>query len=217
MRKFKVALFDLDGTLIDTEPQYSLFWSRIGRRYHPEIDGFQKIIKGMTLASIFDKYFTDLKQRNLISSELSTFEDKMDYVYFEGVSNFIKDLRTNNIICAIVTSSNRNKIDSVRKKINNFEVFFDYIVTSEMFERSKPDPEPYLKAAQLANASSDECIVFEDSLNGIMSAKNAGMFTIGITTTNEVTKIKNLCDYTIDNYKELSFHKINFIINNLNI
>jgi HAD superfamily hydrolase (TIGR01509 family) len=141
----------------------------------------------------------------------------MDYVYFEGVSNFIKDLRTNNIICAIVTSSNMNKIDSVRKKINNFEVFFDYIVTSEMFERSKPDPEPYLKAAQLANASSDECIVFEDSLNGIMSAKNAGMFTIGITTTNEVTKIKNLCDYTIDNYKELSFHKINFIINNLNI
>ena len=50
------ALFDFDGVVMDTETQYSVFWDELGRRYHPEIKDFGRVIKGQTLTQIYDKY-----------------------------------------------------------------------------------------------------------------------------------------------------------------
>ena len=55
----KAALFDLDGVVLDTETQYSVFWGMIGKKYHPEMPDFAQRIKGQTLVQIYDKYFSD--------------------------------------------------------------------------------------------------------------------------------------------------------------
>ena len=57
MNKFKAALFDLDGVVFDTEPQYSVFWGGICRQYHPEHPGLEHEIKGQTLTQIYDRWF----------------------------------------------------------------------------------------------------------------------------------------------------------------
>ena len=65
------ALFDFDGVVMDTETQYSVFWDELGRRYHPEIKDFGRVIKGQTLTQIYDKYFAgDLQNYSLSDAEI---------------------------------------------------------------------------------------------------------------------------------------------------
>ena len=57
MKQFKAALFDLDGTLFDTEGQYSVFWKATGEKYRPDVPNLSDVIKGTTLVQIFNNYF----------------------------------------------------------------------------------------------------------------------------------------------------------------
>ena len=56
------ALFDFDGVVMDTEPQYTVFWDAVGKKYHPEYEAFGKIIKGQTLSQIFSRYFAGMEK-----------------------------------------------------------------------------------------------------------------------------------------------------------
>jgi HAD superfamily hydrolase (TIGR01509 family) len=78
---------------------------------------------------------------------------------------------------------------------------FDAILTSEDFERSKPDPDCYLKAAQRLGVNVGDCVVYEDSFNGLKSGRAAGMYVVGLSTTNPATAIRPYCDEIIENYK----------------
>ena len=83
-----------------------------------------------------------------------------------------------------------------------FSQLFDAILTSEDFERSKPDPDCYLKAAQRLGVAIDNCVVFEDSFNGLKSGRAAGMYVVGLATTNSADAIRPYCDEVIGNYKK---------------
>jgi HAD superfamily hydrolase (TIGR01509 family) len=81
-----------------------------------------------------------------------------------------------------------------------FRDLFDAILTSEDFERSKPDPDCYLKAAARLGVNADDCVVFEDSFNGLKSGRAAGMFVYGLATTNSAEAIAPLCDKVLKDY-----------------
>ena len=212
MNKFKAALFDLDGTLVDTEPQYSVFWKEMGKLYHPEIPNFDQIIKGTTLDSIYDNYFPDPLIQAKITPLLFDWEMKMNYPFICGAESFIKDLKKNGVLCAVVTSSNMHKLNALRQKVEIFDSLFDKVLTSEMFTKSKPDPECYCLAASLLNCDKDECIVFEDAINGLQSGMNSGIFTVGLTTTNSAEKIHNLCNLVVKDFSGLNYNKLNDIL-----
>jgi HAD superfamily hydrolase (TIGR01509 family) len=89
----------------------------------------------------------------------------MDYLYVDGLEPFVKDLRLQGVKTAVVTSSNRPKMESVYRQHPEFKSLFDAILTSEDFERSKPDPDCYLKAAERFGVNPEDCVVFEDSFN----------------------------------------------------
>ena len=134
----KAALFDLDGVVFDTESQYTIFWGMIGREYHPELTDFAQRIKGQTLAQIYDKYFDDIKEEQpKITARLDEFERNMKYEYIVGFEDFIKDLKANGVKCAVVTSSNIQKMLNVYEKHPEFKAYFDRVLTSEDFEKSK--------------------------------------------------------------------------------
>ena len=214
MSQFKAALFDLDGTLFDTEPQYSVFWGRMGQIYHPEMKDFHKLIKGTTLPHILNTYFPDKHTQNIITGQLDEWENNMEYNYIRGAVDFIKDIKNNGVKCVIVTSSNDKKISCLRRKVDNIDSLFDDILTSEMFENSKPQPDCYLLAAKRLMVEINECVVFEDAFNGIMAGKNAGMYLVGLATTNKADDIKELCDYVVDDFTQLDFNFVDNLLNN---
>lgn len=197
----KACLFDLDGVVFETESLYTSFWCEMKKEYCPEITDFEYIIKGQTLVQIYDKYFAgDEKKQQEITNKLNKFEQSMPFNYVDGFETFVKALRSEGIKTAVVTSSNREKMQNVYRKHPEFQSYFDAILTSEDFEESKPSPDCYLKAAARFGVQSKECVVFEDSFNGLRSGVASGARVIGLATTNPIQEIKKYTDKVISNY-----------------
>ena len=201
----KAALFDLDGVVFDTEGQYTVFWGQQCREFHPERPGLEHEIKGQTLVQIYDAWFSGpLRDKQaLITERLDRFEQQMDYRYVAGFQEYIALLRRRNVQTAVVTSSNRQKMLAVYGAHPEFQGMFDAILTSEDFAASKPDPDCYLRAARRLGARPEECVVFEDSFNGLRSGRAAGMTVVGLATTNAADAIRPLCDHVIGDYTAL--------------
>ena len=197
----KACLFDLDGVVFDTEPLYTLFWRNLDKRLRPNIDNFEHIIKGQTLVQIYDKYFAgEEKKQEEITAFVNEYEQNMSFNYIACFEDFVKDVRSKGIKTAVVTSSNLEKMLNVYNKHPEFKGYFDEILTSEDFKESKPSPDCYLKAAARFGVSPKECIVFEDSFNGLRSGIASGARVIGLATTNSVAEIEPYTKEVISNY-----------------
>lgn len=207
-RTFRAALFDLDGVVFDTETQYTVFWGGQFRKYYPEHPGMEQLIKGMTLVEIYEKYFPDTAVQQLITKELDDFERDMTFGYIDGFERFVMDIRSHGVKTAVVTSSNVAKMQNVYSKRQEFKSYFDEILTSEDFDESKPSPDCYQKAAQRFGLKADECIVLEDSFNGLKSGRAAEMYVVGLATTNAPEAIKPLSDVVVSNYDGMDYEKI---------
>lgn len=177
------ALFDLDGVLIDTEGIYSGFWAETGRAFGIEDPLFAQKIKGTTLAQILNNNFSP-EQRPQVYDRLIEFENKMVYRVYPGVIEFLNQLRSHDIPAAIVTSSGEKKMEKLWLQQPALRTYFQAIITDADVTHSKPHPEPYLIAAKKLNCPIQDCYVFEDSINGIISGHNAGAKVIALTTTN---------------------------------
>lgn len=200
----RAALFDLDGVVFDTEGQYSVFWGSQCRLYRPDCPGLEDKIKGQTLVQIFDKYFAGMEDvQSKIVASLDEFERNMSFDYVPGFLDFVSRLRGKGVKTAVVTSSNKVKMEAVYAARKEFKGLFDAILTAEDFERSKPDPDCYLKGAARFGLEPSECVVFEDSFNGLKSGRAAGMTVIGLATTNDAVAIEPYCDEVIKDFREL--------------
>lgn len=206
----KAALFDLDGVVFDTEPQYTIFWETECRRYFPEQEGLAHAIKGSTLGQIFEKYFTGSleDERGALTERLNAFERNMEFPFVPGFVDFLSQLSSKGVLKAIVTSSNQAKMANVYHCHPHLKNLFDIILTAEDFARSKPFPDCYLTAAERLSVSKQECVVFEDSFNGIRSGRDAGMTVVGLATTNDIQALQPLCDYVISDYHDAKVQKI---------
>ena len=196
-----------DRDAISSAPSstYQVFWGSTGRAYHPETPDFAQRIKGMTLTQIYDAWFsrqTELQAE--ITRRLNEFEGGMRYNYIKGFEPFIRQLKQAGVKTAIVTSSNDEKMQSVFRARPELKTLFDRILTSEDYTASKPDPDCYLTAAGLFGMQPTDCVVFEDSVNGLKSGRASGAFVVGLTTTNPQEVVAPLADFTIRDFTELS-------------
>lgn len=208
MKQLKAALFDLDGTLFDTEGQYTILWGRIARQYRPDIPRLEYLIKGTTLVQIFDRYFPDPQIQAAIKKDLDAYERQMRYEWVAGSLEFLQDLKAHGVKCAVVTSSNLEKMRSVALQWPDFNNLFDRVLTSEDFSASKPNPDCYLLGAKVFGCSTDECVVFEDAFTGLQAGMSAGIYTIGLATGNTPEMIKDKCNHVINDFVGLSFEKV---------
>ena len=196
-----IALFDLDGVILDTEGSYTAFWDDYGSRHFSEKD-FGLKIKGQTLVKILGDYFPEENERKAITDAINDFERKMSYPFVPGVENYIKSLKSNGIRTAVVTSSNLPKMENVYRCHPGFKEMFDIILTSEDFSESKPSPYCYLKAMRLFGAGPEDCVVFEDSLAGLQAARASGAFVTALTTTNPEEVVRNYADLVIRDFND---------------
>ncbi len=199
--KFKAVLFDFDGVVVDTEDQYTVFWDEINRKYIPEVKGFAQMLKGNTLVEVFNRYFPNEEDRKNIRRELNEFQEKMTYPYVPGVEKFVDSLREAGVKTAVATSSNRDKMNIVYKARPEIQGLFDRIFTSEDCHESKPSPDCYITAARYFGFAPQECIVIEDSINGLKAGAASGAMVVGLSTTNSVEIVKAYSDIVIPNFE----------------
>ena len=202
------ALFDLDGVVLDTESQYTIFWRKQGQAYRPDLPQFEQRIKGMTLTQILNFFAEQPGLPARIQDELNVYETQMDYHYIAGVTDFLCELRERGIHTAVVTSSNRLKMQNVYHAHPEFTSLFDRIFTAEDFRYSKPDPDCYLLGARTFGTTPTHCAVFEDSFNGLTAGNRAGMTVIGLSTTNSAESIQDLATFVMPDFSGFSVEKL---------
>ena len=197
------VLFDLDGVLLDSEGLYTIFWEQIDKEYPTGIDQFASYIKGSHLARIMG-YFDNEEVRRDILNKLNDYERNMRYEFFPGSLEFVRHLREAGIPMAIVTSSDRKKMLSLYRQYPEFPTLFDQIITGDMVSKAKPDPDCFLLGARLLGVDISDCIVFEDSRNGLLAGRASGARVIGVATTLSADIVEPLCDMAIGAVSELT-------------
>lgn len=203
-QRFPGALFDLDGVVLDTEPQYFKFWSRVGQQRFPSMSDFAQRIKGMTLAHIKEEFFgNDAVALSWIDVQLREFEWEMRYEFVPGAREYLQRLADSGVKTALVTSSDANKMWHVYRQIPDFDTLFSCMVTSEDVARGKPAPDGYLLAAQRLGVPVEECAVFEDSRNGLLAARASGAYVVGLTTTMQEGVVEELSDCVIRDFLDI--------------
>lgn len=200
-------LFDLDGVLLDSEGQYSIFWEQMDHEYPTGIQQFASFIKGFHLARILN-YFENEDVRQQVLDKLLEFERHMNYEFFPGALEFVKELRSAGIPMAIVTSSDHKKMQALYSQYPEFPTLFDKIVTGDMVTKAKPDPDCFLMGARQLGVDIKDCIVFEDSRNGLIAGRESGALVIGISTTLDRDTVGQLSDLTLNAVEELSVERM---------
>ncbi|NBQ92375.1 MAG: HAD family phosphatase [Micrococcales bacterium] len=183
-QKFAV-LFDMDGTLIDSEPYWMKSERDLAAAHNgawTEQDGLE--IVGMSL----DKSSKLIKERANIPLEPEEIVQQLtasvqrelsrEIPWRPGAKELLRDLRKHGVKTALVTMSMRKMASQVVDAID-FDAF-DVIVAGDDVMNGKPHPEAYLKAAEQLGFEPAKCIAFEDSNSGLASAEAAGTFAIGI-------------------------------------
>ncbi|MDN3677009.1 HAD family hydrolase [Flavobacterium paronense] len=215
----QTVIFDMDGVIVDTEPvhhyAYNLQFKLLNIDVTPEM---YASFTGNSTKNIFER----LKAQFDLSEEVNTlvetkrnlfneaFDSKEDLHLLDGVEDLIKDLHTKGMQLVLASSSATVTINRVFNRFGLFK-YFTHIVSGEDFPESKPHPAIFLKAAELANTPVENCIVIEDSTNGIMAAKAAGIYCIGYDSFHSKMQDYSMADRVITDFKELSFDRIKVI------
>ena len=179
--KPEAILFDLDGVLIDSEGLYTAFWDKTEKLYPTNIPNFAHAIKGMNLPSILALFKPE--ERDDILDRILQFDADLVYPLFVGAEEFLHLLKSKGILMALVTSSNPEKMEQLFRQYPEFHNYFGAIVNGSMVTKGKPDPEGYLLAAEILGKKASQCVVVEDSMQGIRAGRAAGAEVWGLYTT----------------------------------
>ena len=194
----KGAIFDMDGTLIDTERLYQQGWFSVAEEFGEKSSmDLAKSVSGTSndqmrevVHSFYPNVDADLYVERVIAFVKKRTDEHIDLM--PGVREILQFFKDNGIKMSVASSSPKEiiKINLTRVGIADY---FDEFVSGEEVENGKPEPDIFLRAAKLIAISPEECYAFEDSLNGIRAAAAAGCAAIMIPDQVEPTEdIKKL-------------------------
>lgn len=206
----KACIFDLDGVLVDTAKYHFIAWQKLANSLgvnftehdNEQLKGLSRdssldyiLKKGSILASASEReVWKHSKNENYLSLVSQMPEDEV----LPNCKELLSDLKKNNVKIALGSASQNAKLILDRVNITHF---FDAIIDGTVTSKSKPDPEVFLLGAKAIGCGVDECIVFEDALNGVKAAKSGGFYTLGIGDA-EVLKE---ADFVIPDLKRLNY------------
>lgn len=196
----------MDGVIVDTEPvhhyAYHQHYNELNIPVTPELFA---TFTGQSTKNVYqilkDKFELTQDVNDLVLRKRAIFNEafdtKPDLELIPGVENLIKDLYSNGFELVLASSASKSTIDRVFNRFNLNEYFIAK-VSGEDFPKSKPDPAIFLHAASIANSTKDECIVIEDSTNGIEAAVRAEIQVLGYVSQNtkrqDLSKANWICD-----------------------
>lgn len=211
MRDISSIFFDFDGVVINSEPVHAKAKRLVLEKYsisYPEkiFDEF----KGRTDDVFFDFVSKNLSKNKypsdiLYETKKNIFEGIISELkLIDGFTDFLQKVKKRGIRTAMVSSTSIYSLKLV-DKVFCISDMFDLIITENDTIKHKPDPDPYLKALEKLPANTVNTIVFEDSPNGILSAKRAGCFVYGLTSSFPSDMLKEAgADVTVKSYYDLT-------------
>lgn len=200
-------LFDLDGVLIDSEREYTRIWNEIEKTFPTGKRDFALSIKGQTLSKILkDNYPDEIREK--VSDLLHRLEKEMVYSYCAHAEDFLNHLKKKGIKIAVVTSSDEVKMAHLFKDIPEFQNKVDVIIDASKVTRSKPDPEGYLRAAKELGVDIYNCIVFEDSVQGVKAGCFSGAFTVGMEGTKPRAELEPYTDLVVSSFADIDIDEL---------
>lgn len=211
----KAFIFDMDGVIIDSEP------------LHFEVDLESALHFGipMTLEKL-EEYvgMTNPEMWKLIYQQFDvkhSVEEMLEYHMkrkisrlqqlqvkpIQGIPNLIHQLKQAEVRLAVASSSPMNFIEAVLQKFN-LRSEFDYIISGEEVPHGKPSPDIFLEASRQLHAKPQQCVVLEDSRNGVIAATKASMYCIGFNNPNSGRQDLSLADETIDSIDQIQVERL---------
>ncbi|HWP93433.1 MAG TPA: HAD family phosphatase [Thermodesulfobacteriota bacterium] len=210
----RAVIFDMDGVMIDSEPLWEkterILLGRRGIDYNPDyrdkIVGLNQRDSGMLLKETFSLPETVeelLEERSEIL--LSLYENELELA--PGLLPLLKELGENEFLLALASSSPYRIIKFVLNKFS-LNQFFRVVISGDFVQLGKPNPDIYLHTAKELGIDTAECVVIEDSINGLKSAKAAGMLCIAVPDKRLKQEEFRIADLVVDRLDEINIHLI---------
>ena len=215
----KTVIFDMDGVLINSEPLHHevslVHYKDLNIEVTDDIFAtFTGNSNKMIYQKLKDRFELQQEIEDLILAKnnlfIDAFDKKEDLELMPGVKDLIIDLHKNGVQLIVASSSEMEIIEKVFERFD-LDRYFTHKISGNDFPESKPNPAIFLKAASYSKAPIEECVIIEDSTNGIKAAKAAGIFCIGYKSEGVDSQDQSLADIIIYDFKDFDYEKISVI------
>ena len=212
----RTVIFDMDGVIVDTEPVHKYAYDQHFKELNIEVsEEMYSTFTGNSTRNVFQKIKSHYNLKHEVEDLIlrkrflfnEAFDTKPDLDLITGVLDLIKRLNAKNIQLILASSASNSTIDRV---FNRFDLdqYFTHKVSGEDFPQSKPHPAIFLHAASLSIAPKDNCIVIEDSTNGIIAANAAGIKCVGYKSLNSKHQDLSLADWVVSDFDHIDIDNL---------
>jgi HAD superfamily hydrolase (TIGR01509 family) len=213
MNNIAAVIFDMDGVIVHSNPIHKTTINEFCTKYGLEVSDqeLREKVYGRTNQDWIPAVFGDISQKKI--DELADEKEQMFRDVFDpkehkvpGIIDFLKLLKANDIKMVVATSAPAENAVHILEglEITNY---FDAVLNSSHVTKSKPDPEPYLKAAKAVGVNPKDCIVIEDSISGVKSGLGAGAKVVGVATTHTHQELAD-CQLVVNDFEGLGISQL---------
>jgi len=217
----RAVIFDMDGVIIDSQPYHFAVEEKIFRELgfvvtEEESHSFVGMAGDLMWLYVKNKY--GLRQS---LKELVEYDNRIRIDYFAllenvtpipGIVDLLDELNRNNIKIALASSSSVEVIDIFISKLG-IGHYFQQIISGDFVEKGKPAPDIFVYTARALQEAAADCVVIEDSANGVKAAKAAGMKCIGFKNANSGDQDLSLADMVIDDFRKVNLEIVESLYN----
>ena len=191
---YRALLFDLDGTLAETDSLHLPTWVDVLEPYGVEVDeeSYRHSISGRNTSEIIRALLPDLtdeENRSIGDAKEASFRERAaELEPLPGLVDFVERGRKRGMRIALVTNAPEENVEAILLALK-LRDFFDTVVLADDVEAVKPDPAPYRAALKKTGVPAEEALAFEDSVSGISSSVAAGIPTVGIASSQDPERL----------------------------
>ena len=208
----KGIIFDMDGTIVDSLPYHYEAWKIFFKEN--KVQNFSEKLKdykgGGTLdllTTVLGNNYSKKELKSMVDDKEIIFRDiyKNNVIPIEGFIQMLESIKSQKILVGLASNAIR---ENVKMILNELKIYneFESIICGDEVENGKPNPEMFNKTAKIFKLDKKDCLIFEDSIEGLQGAVNSGIDAIGVKSSSSDKILKSAgAKATIKNYVNINF------------